>query len=165
MIENKKGITLIELLIAVTLLGLVMAAAAAIDFTSRMALVRGTKKVDVSGRARYALEHMTRHIRFANNVSPTSGPAATIILWIDDNNTPGDTADDNQLTYAFSGTQILFSDADNSITNEVIADGVTACNFNINNDPSSVMISITITSGTESISLETTVSLWCKGNI
>lgn len=159
----QKGITLVELLIAITLLGLIAAAGTAIDFTSRMALIRGTKRVDVRGKASFAMEHMVRHIRFANEISPTSGTATTINLWIDDNNTPGNRADDNRLTYRFSGSNILFSDTGNSITNEVIADEVTG-RFNINNNPSNVRISITVTSPPESVSLETTVSLWCKGN-
>ena len=149
----QKGITLVELLIAFTLLGLIAAAGTAIDFTSRMALIRGKERVDVRGRASFAMEHMVRHIRFADEISPTSGTANAINLWLDG----------NQLTYAFSGNRILFSDADGGITNEVIADEV-AGNFIISNNPSKVKISITVTSGAESVSLESTVSLWCKGN-
>ena len=160
----QKGITLVELLIAVTLLGLIAAAGTAIDFTSRMALIRGTKRVDVRGRASFAMEHMVRHIRFANKVSPTSGTGLTTIdLWRDDDNTPGDITDDTQLTYDLSGNQILFSDTDDGITDEVIADGATG-SFDIYNNPPKVKISITVTSGAESVSLESTVSLWCKGN-
>jgi len=149
----QKGITLVELLIALTLLGLIAAAGGAIDFTSRMALIRGKERVNVRGRASFAMEHMVRHIRFAKEVSPTSGATSTINLWVDD----------NQLTYAFSANRILFSDTDGGITNEVIADGTTG-NFTISNNPSEVKISITVTSGAESVSLESTVSLWCKGN-
>ncbi len=149
----QKGITLVELLIAFTLLGLIAAAGTAIDFTSRMALIRGKERVDVRGRASFAMEHMVRHIRFANEVSPTSGTVSTINLWVDG----------SQLTYAFSGNRILFSDTDGGITNETIADGTTG-SFTISNNPSKVRISITVTSGAESASLESTVSLWCKGN-
>lgn len=76
----QKGITLIELLIAITLLGIIAAAGTAIDFTSRMALIRGTKRVDVRGRASFAMEHMVRHIRLANRVSPATGTVTGIKL-------------------------------------------------------------------------------------
>ncbi len=179
----QKGITLIELLIAMTLLGIIAAAGTAIDFTSRMALIRGRNRVDVRGKASFAMEHMARHIRFANEVS---GGGSSIQMRLDYEdcdiqsvsalNTPSNFTDDyeakyeyieefkggtKELKYAYiplGGTWPSWNDM------EVIATDVTAVSFTINNDPSNVTILITIKSGVEAVSLETTVSLWCKGN-
>ncbi len=180
MIENKKGITLIELLIAATLLGLIMTAATAIDFTNRMALIRGVKKVDASGKARYALEHMTRHIRLANEVS---GGGTNIVIRSDydlstglANKTPSRFTDDWEAEYGYQAASEKLSYRYRSpgfwgvpgpwSSWEDIATGVASCNFTVNDNgvPPSVDISITVTSGTESISLDTTVGLWCKGS-
>ncbi len=181
----QKGITLVELLIAITLLGIITAAGTAIDFTSRMALIRGTKRVDVRGRASFAIEHMARHIRFANRVSVSGW--TSIHIWLDYRNcdiqsvsalnTPSNFTDDyeakyeyrpasKELRYAYIAPGGTWSSWNNM---EVIATDVTTCRFTINNDPinnnpSNVTISITITSGAEIVSLDTTVSFWCKGN-
>ena len=171
----RNGITLVELLIAVTLLGIIAAAGTAIDFTSRMALIRGTKRVDVRGKASFAMEHMVRHIRFANKISPTSGTATTINLWIDDNNTADNMADDTKLTYSFSANRILFSDTDHGISNEVITDGVVNCRFGIDswpgNYPHAVTITITLrklpgqseSANNPEVTLKSRANLWCRG--
>ncbi len=173
----QKGITLVELLIAITLLGLIMAAGTAIDFTSRMALIRGTKRVDVRGKASFAMEHMARHIRFANEVS---GGGTSIHIWLDYKDcdiqsvsalkTPSNFTDDYEAEYkhevALNKLRYRYKWVGSGVWSnwEDIATDVTACSFTISNDPSNVKISITVTSGVESVSLETTVSLWCKGN-
>ena len=174
----QKGITLIELLIAITLLGLIMAAATAIDFTSRMALIRGTKKVDASGKARYALEHMTRHIRLANEIISSS--ATNIVIRSDYDlstgfatKTPSEFSDDWVAEYDYEATSDELRYRHKPVGGlwgfddwEEIVTDVTSCNFTVrdNGVPPSIDISITVTSGTESISLDTTVGLWCKGS-
>ena len=166
----QKGITLVELLIAITLLGLIAAAGTAIDFTSRMTLIRGTKRVDVRGKASFAMEHMARHIRFANKVS---GGGTSIFIGSDYNlqtgvalKTPSNFTDDYEANYQVVSKKLRYRYRRVGLrwSNwEDIATDVTACRFTINNDPPNVKISITITSGTESVSLETIVGLWCKG--
>ncbi len=177
----QKGITLVELIIALTLLGLIAAAGTAIDFTSRMALIRGKKRVDVRGKASFAMEHMARHIRFANEAS-VSGGGTIIEIRLDYKdcdiqsvsalNTASNVTDDykakyeyrlasKELRYAYIPPGGTWPSWNNM---EVIATEVTACSFTINNNPPNVKISIRLTSGAEIVSLETTVSLWCKGN-
>ena len=168
-----RGITLVELVIALTLLGLIAAAGTAIDFTSRMALIRGKKRVDVRGRASFAMEHMVRHIRLANEVS---NGGASIHIWLDYNlstspYTPLNSADPNddyEAKYEVVSKKLRYGYkwVGSGVWNwEDIATDVDSCSFAISSNPSNVTISITLTSGAESVSLESTVSLWCKGNI
>jgi Tfp pilus assembly protein PilW len=175
---NRKGISLIELLIAVTLISVVGLAIVSIDFASRMGFIQAGKRAKVSDEARFAMGHITRHIRLANRINPTSGNNLTQIqIWIDDDKDPSNFSNDTMLTYSLSGNQILFSDTDAGITNEVIAQGVTSCDFTVQDGTGSVpvvTISITVVDrptpppplgspNNPRVTLESKASLWCKG--
>jgi len=173
----QKGLTLVELLIAITLLGLIAATGIVIDFTSRMALIRGKKRVEVRGKASFAMEHMVRHIRFANKVS---GGGINITIRSDYNlqtgaalKTPSNFTDDYEANYerevASNKLRYRYRSGSGGWGNwEDIATDVTSCSFTIiSSDPpgvEKVKISMTVISGAEIVSLETTVSLWCRGN-
>ena len=171
----KKGVTLIEILIAVTLISLVGAAVANINFVSRMGFLQAGKKVKVSDEARIAMEHMVRHIRLANRINPASGNnLAQIQIWIDDDKDPADFTNDTMVTYQWLSNQILFSDTDVGITNEVIAREVTSCDFTVQDGPGFtpiVTIAITVvdkaalpvSANNPQVGLQTEVALWCKG--
>lgn len=175
-LTSKKAFTLVELLIAFTLLGVIAAAALAIDYTVRNALVRGTKRVNVYGKASFAMEHMIRHVRLANDAELKPNK---LLITSDYNlgdgsvlGTPSDITDDYEARYEYDRgrSELIYKYKQkqdgtnwNKIPAKDIITDVADCNFTIHSDPPNVEISITVTSGTESVTLHTTVGLWCKG--
>jgi len=110
---NFRGFTLTELIIAVSLLGIVITGVAGIDLASRRSFISASRRARVQDGARYAMEHMVRKIRLANRIDPTSGSDTQILLRMDYDpskptadpesvlNTPGD-FDDYWVEYQYS---------------------------------------------------------------
>lgn len=79
LVKERKGFTLMELIIAISLLGIVLIAVASIDFASRRSLIAANRRARVQDWTRHAMEHMVRNIRLANRINPTSGSGHTQI--------------------------------------------------------------------------------------
>ncbi|MEA3560841.1 MAG: prepilin-type N-terminal cleavage/methylation domain-containing protein [Candidatus Omnitrophota bacterium] len=168
--NSEKGFTLVEVLIAITLVFLIGAAIVNIDFASRIGFIQAGNKSKVINEARFAMKHITRNLRLANQVSINSLPSGiiTMTLRLDYDlstntplNTPSDFTDDYECQYRYQPAQRKITYAHKSlaggggwgvfedITNPSIAGGaggdVTACSFNFLGGPASVpAVTITI---------------------
>lgn len=142
---SKRGFTLVEVLVAISLIMLVLLAGGSIDIVGGRALALSRRRARVQDEAMLAMDHMVRNIRLANWIDPTSGTGFAQVM-VDDDNSPANLADDTTITYNLSVNQILFSDSDAGITDEVIAKDITNLDFDIVNQPvQPVFLTIDIT--------------------
>lgn len=65
---NSRGITLIELLIALSLVGIVISLAAALFFFGNKSFSVQSEQTSIVADARYTMDYLTRQIRKANSV-------------------------------------------------------------------------------------------------
>ena len=77
--ENKKGITLVELLIAIALLSIVLAAAFNLFFFNNRLFVRGTSLSQVQFDVRMASQHVTKELRNSSEISTTNSSLTNTI--------------------------------------------------------------------------------------
>ncbi|MBU4141964.1 prepilin-type N-terminal cleavage/methylation domain-containing protein, partial [Patescibacteria group bacterium] len=143
-IQNEKGISLVELVVAVSIFSLVMIAATGIFISAIKAQKAIIAKQNVANNMRYAMEFMAKEIRMAqvDNTDPTltfndgagnpfnNGDDSTISFFI---------SSGNQIKYSLFGNKILrtnlttadTADDDQSISSNEVS--ITGLNFKINN--------------------------------
>ncbi|MEA3328211.1 MAG: prepilin-type N-terminal cleavage/methylation domain-containing protein [Candidatus Omnitrophota bacterium] len=168
--DLKKGVTLTELLVAVTLISLIGAAAASINFSSRMGFIQAGKKARVSNEARLGMDHIVRHIRLANRVQKVWW---FLFLWLDYDlnintplNTPADFTDDFMCLYVYfpwqkkircgfsgpGGGGWSWEDITNPRTAQGAGADITACAFNVQDGSADVpIVTVQITAVDKSI--------------
>lgn len=134
---NEKGMTLVELLIAVVVLSIAMAIASSMFANSIKEQQKIFAKQNVTDNARYITEFMIKEIRMAKAID--SGSKNGIFPSIAFTNSSG-----AAVTYSFSGNAILRNSGsgDQPISSSEIS--VSALTFNINNWSSSVAPRVTI---------------------
>ena len=105
--DSEKGFTLVEVLITITLVFLIGAAIVNIDFASRIGFIQAGNKSKVSNEARFAMKHITRNLRLANQAKVIAG-GTRITLRLDHDlstntplNTPSDFTDDYECRYEY----------------------------------------------------------------
>lgn len=101
-LNERRGLTLTELIIASALLAMVILAIGGISISSRYALVWTNNKAMSASKAGIGMDHMVRNLRIANRVEVRSGPndpSWEIWAWIDRDNTPADPTDDAEIRY------------------------------------------------------------------
>ncbi|MBI3322502.1 MAG: prepilin-type N-terminal cleavage/methylation domain-containing protein [Candidatus Omnitrophica bacterium] len=157
--KGQRGLTLLELMIAVTLLGLVTVSFAYLYGTSQRFLVQSVNISSVQGEAAFALEHIQRNLSRATALSqPADGNTGGTLefSW-----QPTITAALRASRYELSGTDLRFiPDTANAGVFEVIARNITGALF-ARADPSvSMQITSQRNSGgdTRDTTLRTTVS-------
>ncbi len=102
--KHKKGITLLELLIAIGLLAMVVLALSSIDLFSRYHLFDSDRRARLQNEVSYALEHMTQQVsRAVGNMAiqsqiPINTTATSISILTDSN---GDGQGDLWIAYRF----------------------------------------------------------------
>ncbi|MBD3264825.1 MAG: hypothetical protein GF375_06960 [Candidatus Omnitrophica bacterium] len=141
--KERKSVTLVELLIAMVLMGVVVLAAMAFDAAGREFFRTSERKAEALNELAYALDHVHKHVSMG--IGDCDDPALTIApiaggyqLTIRQdinaatgnfNDTPADYTDDRTVTYTFntSNGDITFNGeviVDNNLVNIVVAEVV-----------------------------------------
>jgi len=115
---NKKAVTLIELLLAVSLMGLIMLLAANVEKATRTFYFRADRQGQLQVRLSAAMEHMVKNLSLVHGEINNSGidlalPGDSQIVFRRDRQvggiyTPQDYTDDAWMRYWRVGDQIMF---------------------------------------------------------
>lgn len=142
--RGHRGLTLTELLIALSLVSIIALAAAHLELGSRHFFLLDRRRSTLINEGLAALEHVTRMVRYSAN---PRGGGATLTVRADRPDeytvrTPTDTSDDRDVTYQFANGQLTYN---NGLTVEVLARyvDVNASNFSINGGTVTTTISTT----------------------
>lgn len=113
--NNKKGVTLVELLIAVVIFSLIVVGFSNIDTFSRYYVISSDRRAKLQNDASYVLEHMEKNITGTNTLGgaigdinqppvnlTTIGGDNAITVWIDANINGTRDASDKQIAYRYS---------------------------------------------------------------
>jgi len=135
---TKRGITLLELLIAISILVMIGVGVMGLHIASRRTLASAARLVGVHDEARHAMEHMVRNIRLANTI--VLPEATEVNITIDDDRDPADPNNDTAIAYRLSDNEILYSNIDTDgdppdIVDDPIAGNIYSLAFNIAADP------------------------------
>ncbi|MCD6539232.1 MAG: type II secretion system protein [Candidatus Omnitrophica bacterium] len=112
---NKRTITLIELILAIVLLGVIILSATAIDVASRYFFKSSDTKVQVLNEVSFILEHIQKNASQATGWIDDPGfkllSSTQLLIRQDANNppTPGDFTDDTWIEYRRQGNNFRFS--------------------------------------------------------
>lgn len=151
---NKKALTLIELLIAISLLSVIVLGFSSIDSFARYQVMSSDRRAKLQNELSFALEHMSKNIM--RGIGDVSSPPLESItngfrVNVDRNNppTPGNLGDDTWIRYTLSGNTLRCS-LDNEILSTHIVSGVVtgimpsnpANGFYINLTDNSIVIEI-----------------------
>jgi prepilin-type N-terminal cleavage/methylation domain-containing protein len=150
---KNKGFTLIEVTIAVVILGIVATIGATVLYESVMAGNASRDFINASWQTRLVLQRMTSELRAADNISAAN---SNNITFHDLN---------NDITYAYSGTNITRDDI--KIADDV--GSLTFTYFDANNQTTAILgdihcinIAVQITAGSNPINVATMV---CPRNL
>lgn len=145
--SNEKGISLIELVVAVSVFSLVVLAATGIFINSMKAQRIILAKQNVAENMRYTMEYMIKEIRMAKiNPTATLTFERTAGIQLDDSNSPSDTirfinSNNAEITYSLIGDAIKRDDGSGTFqpvsSDEVRITGLsyTLNNWNLANGP------------------------------
>jgi type IV pilus assembly protein PilW len=131
--SNHKGYTIIELLAAILISGVVMAGLYAVFFSQQTAFSAQEQVAEMTQNIRAALDLMTREVRLAGYKTSTSTfngiatATSTSIQVLADLNQDGDTSDtDEDITYSYNAGTLQICRNGTSLP---IADNITALSF------------------------------------
>jgi len=131
--HHHKSVTLVELLIAISLLGLVILAATSIDLFARRQLRDTDIRTQLINEISPAMEHMVKNILQGigdiNNPGVIGTHGGNTIQIRQDTNGNSRADDSYNITYQLLGNNILFTDTFLGISNEVIAQRITNLTF------------------------------------
>lgn len=117
------GVTLLELLIAIAMLGMIVLAFSSIDKFSRFHVQSSDKRAQVQNEASYVLEHMVKEIGKArggfNNLPVTVDAGSQQGINV--------TTANGQIRYAYASMQINYTDTSNSTA--TLSNKITNCAF------------------------------------
>lgn len=82
--KNKKGFSLIEMMVAVVILGLIILALVTFFTGGTKAWVAGQSQLEAQRNARQAMDRMVRKIREGKNIHEDSNGTKIIIIYTDD---------------------------------------------------------------------------------
>ncbi len=186
----RKGLTLVELLLAALLVGVVGLGMGAIISSSHNFMLQSAGMATTQGEASYALEHLKRYVSLANNIipyNPTGTPpvSSSFAIRYDHRSitaltaTPLDSTDDEWDYYGYDAVnKILYykrdfvpgasaNPADPGFAGgEVIARNVTALTFTLTS-PAQMDVDITVTKviGTQTRTSHVTSSISPRGMV
>ena len=78
-LRSQKGFTLTELLVVVSVVGLLLAAALAVNRSGLQAYLTGSNRVEVQQNARTALDRIAREIREASGITTAGASSITFV--------------------------------------------------------------------------------------
>jgi hypothetical protein len=151
----RKSVTLVELLIAIGLLGVIVLGAISFDVASREFLSSSEEKVTVLNELTFVLEHIHKNVllgvgdfrRRAVGID-SSGVNPVLFIWQDLTvagnplNTPQDYSDDRKVEYIFDATNhlITFEINDQVSAAETISDKLISITATVDANANSVII-------------------------
>ncbi len=170
-LKKKQGLSLLELVVAMTLLAVVLFTATALFTSTRRGFLNfETSETSLMQTVRGTFSEMVNRIEAANQV--TIPDPASIVIRVDDDDTPEDSSGDMLYTYSLVGTQILYSSQDGTAgvpsASEVVASDVTSLSFAYqtsggNDVPNAVVIDLVVQpampAGAPKETLHTTVTI------
>ena len=118
-LKKHAGFTLIELVIVITILGIIAGIGSKILNQAFTGYLDNKNLVEADWQARLALERMQRDVRAIRSPSDITTATATQLVFVD---TTG-----NTITYALSGTTL--NRQTNSNTTQALADGIQSVTF------------------------------------
>ena len=106
-ILSKKGFTLVELVVAITVAGIILAAVGTYFTNSYVAALKEQKKVKISSDAKMALDRIVQDIR-----STTGGASNSVVIYDSSGNVKTNTGDTGSIIYCngnmFGNTNIWY---------------------------------------------------------
>ena len=148
LIENKKGFTLTELLIAVVLTGLIILVVGSVDISSRRFFEAIKEKVQIQAEAAMAMEHIIKNLQLGigdvdNPGFSISGGNSQILVWQDSNGNGMRDAGDGSVTYQYDAGQRRIRYQPGSSPWENLTDAIIYdCNFYIDGVANRVSVTI-----------------------
>ncbi len=137
---NNKGVTLIELLVTLAIIGFVITALYSFYLTGLRGWQRGTDRMEAQQSARIAMDKIIREVRFAEEIS-LDEDKSTLRFKVEDNI--------RTLRFRLVNDEIVFDscpDGEGSYFHTKIALGITDLKFNLED---SELLKITIEAGNE----------------
>lgn len=153
-LRGESGLTLIEVLLAMALLGLVTAAIFSFYFSGVRTWRRGVDRMDCQQSARTAVDLVVRELRFADHVEIPAGGEIRFKL-------KGDYRHDQPDSYRrfrYAGDQLFLEEIrdGSSYSCNVVAQGISAATFSCDAS-SNVHITITCGGGDDAVTLQSSV--------
>ena len=150
---NSKGMTLIELIVVIVLLGIIGLFTFQFIGSSVKTYIMVSNQAGLLAEAKMAMERMSREIRDANIITaPASGSSGDSINFIKSHPTDLDSAID--ITFQKSGSTLERKRGAN--TPEPLAENVSS--FNVTNDSNEIKLELTLSlAGGENVTLHTNV--------
>lgn len=146
---RKKSITLLELIIAVSLLAVILLGVSAFDVAGRSFLMSSERRSQVLNEQTFILEHLSKNINNAagDAASPgivisKGGGVSRLDLRHEANDTPGNYSDDDWVRYEFisnSHEMRFYPDAGDTSDFEVLSSRVVAFDFDFFPSSSSII--------------------------
>jgi len=127
MLRNKSGITLVEIMVATTVLSIVFLTAGTVYVSSIKELNRCVDEVKIQRQASFALDHIFLHLLPAQGIVTAVFPSSSIVVTVD-------SATNTKIKYSLSGTNLIYdlpyTTANPPVgSSEIIATGITALTF------------------------------------
>lgn len=126
--NNKSGMTLVEILVATVILGIVLVTAGTIYISSIKELNRCMDEARVQREASFALDHIFLHLMPAQGLATAGFPSTGSIIVVTDKNT------NTKIRYSLSGANLIYDPPYTTVSpdpagSETIATGITALRF------------------------------------
>jgi len=125
--NNKTGMTLVEILVATIILGIVLLTAGTIYISSIKELARSVDEAKVQREASFALDHIFLNLLPAKDIDASIVfPSTSIIVVTDDTTVPK-----TKIKYSLSGTDLWYYPpyTTTPVNPEIIATGITSLRF------------------------------------
>ena len=148
----KKAISLIELVLAMSVIGVIMLATTNLETTARRFLSASDRVAQVMNEANYVMDHIQKYVCRTDGYVDTAGAfigvdpdppfinATSLSVNIDEDNNPADFASDTTVTYSLNGNAVEFDDG--SGAPEVISSRATLLSFD--SLPNNVGVQVTV---------------------
>lgn len=126
----KKGLSLVELMISLVLMGVIVLGAAAFDSASRRLLASSETKTEVLNKLTFVLDHINKNVSIAIGDNVVSANRAISVLDLivrirqDINGTPENYGDDRYVTYTFNTGTDSITFWDGSITTTLVSNSL-----------------------------------------
>ncbi len=167
--KRNRGVTLLELLLAVLLLSLVGMAAVVSEMLGERAL-RLTRDRSIAQReAQLLMEHLFSRLLVAGSLQVVNAQEVIASIDYDMNwqplNTPDTAGDDTWIRYRLIGTDVWFEHDVSPVfatpVSTTVARAVTALTMALSDQPSILQVDVVTQSAAESVDLHSSIALRC----